>query len=152
MLNWHRQLLRISHSREQLVNFQGNREGGKWGSVVIYSLACLYFLFTALIWITKCKLFIVFYWKTLLAHWYVEFLIPSKAQLCSWEAASPLILTSKGECPLETRASTFPITLSQHKATSILTQTSCLTDTSVRAPQTLVFCCSYDPRAGVTWG
>lgn len=73
-----------------------------------------------------------------------------QSQLCSWEAASPLSLTSKGACPFETRASTFPITLSQHKATSILAQTPCLTDTSVRAPQTLVFCCSYDPRADVT--
>lgn len=29
MLDWHGQLVRISDSREQLANFQGNRERGK---------------------------------------------------------------------------------------------------------------------------
>lgn len=74
MLDWHGQLVRISDSREQLANFQGNGERGKRGTAVIYSLTHLYFLFTALIWITKCKLFVIFYWQTLLVHWDVEFL------------------------------------------------------------------------------
>lgn len=97
MLDWHGQPVRISDSRKQLANFQGNRERGKRGTAVIYSLSHLYFLFTALIWITKCKLFMIFYWQTPLVHWYVKSL--PKSQFFSQGAAPLLVLVWKVSVP-----------------------------------------------------
>lgn len=92
MLGWHRQLARISNSRERLANFPGSEEKGKQRTAVIYSLTHLFFFsFTALIRITKCKLFIGCYWRALLVHCYVKAKLPTPSPNPVWNQKAACI-------------------------------------------------------------
>lgn len=140
MLDWHGQPVRISDSREQLANFQGNREREERNSSNLQLNPFVFSLYSSHL---DYQMQIIY--DILLANPYSALVceIPSKIPVFQPRGCTPLDISLKGECSSKIWVGIITFTLPQD--TSSTAQSSFLFGTTTQSSWTIVCssCCDH---------